>query len=80
MLNDHQNDQVESIEPLSDRPDYRAWAVETIAAYHESYVGSIVSERLNHRGWPVDVTLAFMSAPIVKPAQGEIARRLGYSK
>lgn len=38
--------------------------------------GLLVGERINHRGWPPEVVRAFLNALIVKPAEGEIRRKL----
>lgn len=38
--------------------------------------GQLVGERLNHRGWPPDVVLAFLYAEVIKPVPGEIQQRL----
>ena len=43
---------------------------------HVSAGGLLVGERTDHRGWPPEVTLAFMAAPVIKPAKGEIQKRL----
>lgn len=74
----HQNDdQVESVEPMSDQPSWREWAKEEIANHKQSVIaGSIVGERFNHRGWEPEVVLAFMAAPIIRPAKGEIQSKL----
>lgn len=38
--------------------------------------GMIKGERFNHRGWPAGIYEAFLSAPVIKPAIGEIQRKL----
>ncbi len=38
--------------------------------------GTLVGERFQHRGWPPEVTLAFMDAFVIRPEKGEIQRRL----
>ena len=66
----------------TDKPP-RQRAREAVRAYRElaAPLGSLVGERVNHRGWPEDVTLAFCHAKIVRPAQGDIQKRLyGKSK
>lgn len=38
--------------------------------------GGFIGERFHHRGWPPEVVLAFLYAPVIKPAIGEIQNRL----
>lgn len=73
----HQNDdQFESVEPMSDRPQWREWAKEEITRHYSVIGGTLVGERFWHRAWPPDVTLAFLNAPVIRPAKGEIQRKL----
>ena len=66
-----QNDEVIGVTPMSDRPHPRQLAKAAIRA-----LGCTVGERLDHRGWPPDVTQAFLSAEVIRPPAGEIARKL----
>lgn len=65
-----------SCEPMSDRPQWREWAKEEIVRHRGVIAGSLVGERTLHRPWPPEVVLAFLAAPIVRPAKGEIFKRL----
>jgi len=65
-------DSVESVEPMSDVPDWREWAQETIQTYKGRHIGSVVGERLHHRAWPPDVILAFLGAEVIKPKPGSL--------
>jgi hypothetical protein len=67
-----------SCEPMCDRPEYREWAKEEIVQHKQraSISGSHIGERYFHCTWPPDVYLAFLYAPIIKPAKGEIQRKL----
>ena len=38
--------------------------------------GLFIGERFNHRGWPPEVVMAFLNAPIILPAQGDVQREL----
>lgn len=71
-----QNDTVESVEPMSDTPQWREWAKEEIVRHRAGIVGSVVGERTLHRPWPPEVVLAFLAAPIIRPEKGEIQRKL----
>ncbi len=72
-----QNDEVESVEPMADRPQWREWAKEEIAVRRrEMIVGSLVGERVWHRAWPPDAVLAFLAAPVIRPPKGEIQKKL----
>lgn len=74
----NQNDEVESIEPMCDQPDYREWAKETIVGYRaaRAVAGAELGETVAPRYWPVEVVLAFLAEPVVKPQPGEIAAEL----
>jgi len=75
--NERDDDVVESVSPMSDIPTFREWAKERITDHRSrTQSGSLVGHREGHRGWPPEVTLAFMNAPIIKPAKGEIERKL----
>lgn len=52
---------------------------ETLTGLKQStgdHPGQLVGERFQHRGWVPEIVRAFMAAPVIKPAVGEIARRL----
>ncbi len=67
-----------SCEPMSDTPEFREWAKEEIVQHHrrKTISGSVVGERSTHCVWPPDVYLAFLYAPIIRPAKGEIQKKL----
>lgn len=50
-------------------------AREAVSDYRNR-LGSTVGDGDHHRGWPPDVVLAFMAASVIKPAAGEIQRKL----
>lgn len=51
-------------------------AHEAVQQYREKQHALTVGERIGHRGWPPDVVRAFLCAPVIKPAKGEIQRKL----
>lgn len=67
---------------IHEEPAARAWARETVAEYRarQRVAATTVRESGSHRLWLPEIVAAFMAAEVIRPAAGEIARRLYESK
>jgi hypothetical protein len=73
----HQNDELESCEPLCDRPSLRTWARETVAAYRTDQKLTEATVRQGKGMWWLPSWYRkWLDAPVIAPAPGEIQRKL----